>query len=102
MASKKQIKYPPEQVCFEINMVLKLNSDENAYIFASFNRFCHHLKLPIPSTYFDPLLLIQIDPLEMLSANQHKIGHGVEEALDAAENAITSESKKKKFGPLLV
>ena len=31
MASKKQIKYPPEQVCIEINMVLKLNSDENAY-----------------------------------------------------------------------
>lgn len=38
----------------------------------------------------------------MLSQNQHKIGHAVEEVLDAAGNAITSETKKTKFGPLLV
>ncbi|XP_065932146.1 uncharacterized protein [Magallana gigas] len=44
---------------------------------------------------------LEIDPLEMLSQNQHKIGHAVEEVLDAAGNAITSETKKKKIGPLL-
>lgn len=38
----------------------------------------------------------------MLSQNQHKIGHAVEEVLDAVGNAITSETKKTKFGPLLV
>lgn len=40
---------------------------------------------------------MKIDPLEMLSQNEHKIGHGVEEVLDAAGNAITSETKKTKI-----
>lgn len=38
----------------------------------------------------------------MLSKNQHKIGHAVEDVIDAAGNVITSETRKHKFGPLLV